>query len=388
MKVALIGNMNNNHFAMLRYFHDLGVEAYLFKFANEFDHFQPQCDTFQFPKWEQFIINTEIIDGDFLQLIKLSKKYLNDVFKGFDYYIGNGMAPIYLLKAGIRLDLFLPYGIGIEYTYRPNKEGLWNLIKEKIVKVFQEHAIKNNVSIVCSSEELTIKKALSLGKRVERLSIPMVYYEKNEDVNWPVSENILNKILESEFKLFSHVSHLDHNGMIYQIKRNDILIEAFSKYVQDYPNHKSLLILLSYGNDTEYSKKIIKEKGVESKVVWLPLMMRKDLISIISKIDMGASEFGGYTWGGTGWEFLSAGKLFFHYINMSNSDIEETLGATLPPFINSNRPEYIAEKIAYYYSNKMELKRKEIELKDWYKSNAGINLADKYLTLLKQLKKN
>ena len=387
MRVALIGNMNNNHFAMMRYFHDLGVEAHLFKFANEFDHFQPECDTFNIEKWKPYIHQTNIIDGDFIQLIKLSKKYLYKTFYGYDFYIGNGMSPVYLYKARIRLDLFLPYGLGIEYTYRPLKNNFWDAIKEKIVQIVQELAIKKNVSIVCSSEEVTIKKSLSLGKRTEKLSIPMVYFEKNESQEWPINETIKNRILDADFKLFSHVSHVDHTGMIYKIKRNDILIDAFSKYILNNPNDNSILILLSYGNDTTYTKKLIYESGLESKVVWLPLMTRKDLMFIISKIDMGASEFGGYTWGGTGWEFLCSGKLFFHYINMKNSEIEETLGATIPPFINSNDADFIAEKIAYYYQNRFELKRSEQILKDWYNCNAGIDLAAKYLNLLQNQQK-
>lgn len=382
MKVALIGNMNNNHFSMMRYFHDLGVEAHLFKFQNEFKHFQPECDTFEIEKWQPFIHQTTIIDGDFKQLIKFKKKFLYDTFNGYDYYIGNGMTPVYLNKAGIRLDIFLPYGIGIEYTYRQNKSGIGDFIKEKIVKFVQEKAIKKNVSIVCTSEEKTIKKSLSLGKRTERLSIPMVYYKESGSVNWPVSDEIRKRIQTADFKLFSHVSHVEHDGKIYQIKRNDILIDGFARYIHNNPEHNSILILLNYGNDTDFTKKLIKEKGIESKVVWLPLMMRKDLMFMISKIDIGASEFGGYTWGGTGWEFLCLGKIFFHFINMNESEIKETLSATIPPFINTNDSDYIAEKLEYYYNNRIELKNNEKIIKEWYKVNAGFELAAKYLKLL------
>jgi hypothetical protein len=111
MKVALIGNMNNNHFAMMRYFHDLGVEAYLFKFANEAAHFQPECDTYEYEKWAKFIIQTDIRGGDFTQYLMLNSTYFYNVFKGFDFYIGNDFSPAYLYKAGIRLYFFVPYGV-------------------------------------------------------------------------------------------------------------------------------------------------------------------------------------------------------------------------------------------------------------------------------------
>ena len=210
----------------------------------------------------------------------------------------------------------------------------------------------------------------------------MVYYKESGSINWPVSDEIKKIIQTAEFKLFSHVSHVEHDGMIYQIKRNDILIDGFARYIHNNPEHNSILILLNYGNDTEFTKKLIKEKGIESKVVWLPLMMRKDLMFMISKIDIGASEFGGYTWGGTGWEFLCLGKTFFHFINMNESEIKETLSATIPPFINTNDSNYIAKKLEYYYNNRIELKNNEKIIIEWYKANAGFELAAKYLKLL------
>ena len=35
MKIALLGNMNNNNFALLRYFRDLGFDAHLLLFKND-----------------------------------------------------------------------------------------------------------------------------------------------------------------------------------------------------------------------------------------------------------------------------------------------------------------------------------------------------------------
>jgi len=385
MRVAFIGNMNNNHFAMMRYFHDLGVEAHLFKFANELDHFQPESDTYFIEKWKFYIHQTDIIDGDIKQLYFLKKKNLYSLFKGYDFYIGNGLSPYYLAKAGIPLHLFLPYSIGIEYTYRIYKKTVLDVFKEFYIKCLQENAIKKNVSIICTTEELTIDKSISLGIRTERLSIPMVYFENIQNQNWPITDEIKNKILNFDFKIFSHVSHIDHENKIYKTKRNDILIISFAKYLKNNPNHNSVLILLEYGNDVEYTKKLIKENGIEFNVIWLPKMTRKDLMFIIDKIDIGASEFGGYTWGGTGWEFLCMGKLFFHYIHFNKSQIENIMSAPLPPFINSNDSEVISEKLSYYYNNKLELKELEKDIKLWFNSFSGKELAKKYIDLLKSI---
>ena len=43
-KIALIGNVNNNLFALMRHLRDLGYDAHLFH-RPENDHFQPKADT-------------------------------------------------------------------------------------------------------------------------------------------------------------------------------------------------------------------------------------------------------------------------------------------------------------------------------------------------------
>ena len=46
MKIALLGNMNNNHFAIARYLRDQGFDAHVLLFDDEYNHFLPSCDTY------------------------------------------------------------------------------------------------------------------------------------------------------------------------------------------------------------------------------------------------------------------------------------------------------------------------------------------------------
>ena len=387
MKVALIGNMNNNHFAMMRYFHRLGVEAYLFKFSNEFDHFQPECDTYEFEKWESYIIQTDIIDGDIKQYLRLKKTYLFNLFKGFDFYVGNGMSSAYLLKAGISLDIFIPYCVGIEYTYRVEKKNVFDYFKEKIVALIQENAIKKNVKIVCAADDTTFKKSNSLGKKTLPYTIPMVYnLEDLSNVNTNVSvDKIVEKIKSYDFTVFSHVSHVSHKSEIYKIKRNDILINSFAEYIKQNPEHNSVLILLEYGSDLKYSKDLIIELAIESYVIWLPLMMRKELLLVLEHVSIGCGELGGYFWGGTGWEFLSMGKLFIWSVGMDKNKLSEMINTPLPNFVNSNDVKEISNFFNYYYHNKVELEKLGIENKIWFNKYGGIELARKYIDLFNNL---
>ena len=59
MKIALIGNMNNNNFSLMRYFHDLGVNADLILMSDDgigdLKHFHPSSDTWNFTKYKDNI---------------------------------------------------------------------------------------------------------------------------------------------------------------------------------------------------------------------------------------------------------------------------------------------------------------------------------------------
>ena len=59
--------MNNNGFAILRYFHDLGYDANLVLFkddqAGTSDHFSIKADTWYFKKWNKHIIKLPIYNS-------------------------------------------------------------------------------------------------------------------------------------------------------------------------------------------------------------------------------------------------------------------------------------------------------------------------------------
>lgn len=382
MKVAFIGNMNNNHFAMMRYFRDLGIDAYLFKFANELDHFLPECDTYEYAKWAPYVIETKIINGDYKQYLKLKSSELYDLYSGYDFYIGNGFSPAYFHKAGLKLDLFLPYSVGIEYTYKNLSKNILDKIKEKLISRSQINGIKNSVRILGTVDAKTYEKAILLGVNTKKIAIPMVYNRSTITNNSEYINEFIAQINNYSFKVFSHVSHFPYDSLAYKIKRNDILINAFAKYIKSNPTHDSLLILFDYGRNVKGSKNMIAELGISKNVLWLPKLERKEIMSIIEHIDLGAGEFGGYFWGGTGWEFLSKGKLFFQYVDMTNEKIEEITQMAVPPFLNTSDSDFIATKIQYFYNQRQELKDISAKILDWFDENAGLSLAKKYFDLI------
>ena len=146
IKIALIGNMNNNNFALMRYFLDLGADVDLLLFADDgrgsLTHFHPNCDTWYIKKYKKHIKYlgapsrfVSIIGNDFPWIIYFWLKYLINFFStkkqltvfyppnntkikkllsNYQIIIGSGIAPGLLEKLNVKLDVFYPYSMGIE----------------------------------------------------------------------------------------------------------------------------------------------------------------------------------------------------------------------------------------------------------------------------------
>ena len=61
MKIALIGNMNNNNFSLMRYLLDLGMKVDLLLMSDdgvgELEHFSPKNDTWFLKKYKKILKN-------------------------------------------------------------------------------------------------------------------------------------------------------------------------------------------------------------------------------------------------------------------------------------------------------------------------------------------
>ena len=64
MKIAVLGNMNNNGFALMRYLRDIGQEADLLLFDDDEDnyssHFSLKADTWHLEKWKKYVKKSQL----------------------------------------------------------------------------------------------------------------------------------------------------------------------------------------------------------------------------------------------------------------------------------------------------------------------------------------
>lgn len=403
LKVALIGNMNNNFFSVMRYFVDLSIDAHLYLFEDEISgsmsHFRPECDTWSINKWKDRIHILPVgrlYPWCFRNPITLkghgSKRSLRQIFRNYDITIGSGMTPSMFHHIGLKLSLFVPYSVGIEY-YR-NSEVInirrgSNLVKKimcHLVTRKQSKGIKETV--LCYNSDLGITKDSfnSLNKEFLNLSIPMVYNGDNpKEVN--LRESLVqskNRIKDSDFSVFSHSRHMWAKKSIkntFDTKNNDWLIRAFAKFIR-HSEVNAVLAIVEYGPDIGETKKLSEELGISEKVIFLPMMDRKEIMYFLSICDIGVGEFCNKSvkmWGGTGWEVLSSGKPLLQSFHYTKEEYLNEFEHEAPPICVVNSEQDVLNHLTNLSENKAERDLIGNKSKEWFNKNNGIGLARKWL---------
>lgn len=387
MKIGLLGNMNNNNFSLMRILRNEGYDAHLFLFNNEF--FFPEEDSQNLSKWNEFIHNLEVSNGK-PDILFLNKEFLRDKLRTFDFLIGNGISPYILKKIDRKLNIFMPYGEGIEHI-NENTDNLSEIIFSKkmlnfpkilwfkICSFLQYRSLDNCDSITTFNlHNFSLNTFKKLGVIPNIMPIFPLYEEKV----YKTDELLINKIRKlpkSSVKIFSHVAHFwknlpYKNYMDGLGKRNNWLIEGVKKYYS-LPYKKDVYVILTeYGPDVSETKKLISKYELEKNFLWIPKLKRSEIYNIIDQCDLGSSEFANMFWGSCGWEFINRGKNFFHQLSVQERYLEKNI--KLPNFINVNKPKDIADYLLKF-DKKKEIKKGR-ENKKWY-----IHFKKEYISNLK-----
>ncbi|MBL7996068.1 hypothetical protein JNM05_11915 [bacterium] len=391
MKVAFVGNMNNNFFSLMRYFRDLGVDAHLLMFSDEAEHFQPEYDTWHVERWRPFIKTLDLKNTERGLIISSAGKIRREL-AGYDRYVGCGTAPAYFQKAGMYLQLFVPYAYGVEF-YGYHKFNLLRPLREamfQITKYYQGRSIRNRTGYLVTCDKTPYNRSIVAKLKVKTAWMPTpIVYNKETPEKKHLSEMLkeaVAKFSRHDLVLFSHVSHkwkkIPREWKNISIKSNDVLIRGFAEFVKTGKASSPLLVLLEYGQDVVYSKELIKQLGIERFVFWLPLLSRKEIMVLLDHVDLGGAELGGLMWGGTGWEFLSKGVPFFQYLNMSKEGFMDMTDAPIPPFLNVKNEFEIRDHLVNFMLDKEKYTNIGSELKSWFDRYNGQALASKFVDLL------
>ncbi len=385
MRIALVGNMNNNLFSLARYLRDIGQDVRLYIFNRNPSHFHPSTDTFS----DDYITFTEYLDWSketfhFQNWIRISEK-----FSKYHIVICDGIAPAFFYKAGINVDFFIPFG-GDLYSlpfYKPQNNlkfwlakikrllthGSFILPKESIA-LAQLNGIRKSkylVSLDTSWEEV-ISKIESRHNWI-KLPIPIVYNRldfKNVDVKQNEHLQIFNKLrAKNELLIFSHSRHYWKNHDNLKVDRvsnkgNDIFIQAFAGYLK-VTKALAHLVLLEYGPDVDFSKELIRKLQIENAVTWLPIQPRKNIMYMISLSDLIANEFvNSWIGGGVIYEALAIGKPLIGF--RDDSRYIQKGFKNLYPMINAKSEQEIVKALNLFSENQKIYQDMGREGKDWY----------------------
>lgn len=405
-KIAIVGNMNNNGFALLRYLRDLGADAWLLPFNTDgvgnLAHFAPENDTWQFDNWCRWIRPMDVPNTSMALLGSggtLWRPYrrnaLNQHLAAYDRFIGSGVAPALFYTLGRRLDVFAPYSIGIElYGNRGFMDQRLatpvRYLTRRIVQHFQAKGIRATRHCLNAEMSLTKDSFEAIGKPFERLAYPMLY--NREVVSAQPSARLaetIARLRSAELSMFCCARLLwvrdpaiKESVWSSQSKNSDWMFRGLAQFLKRRPLARVVLAVVQYGPDTEQSQRLVHELGLANHVLWLPKMPRREIMLLLKAAHIGIGEFyrdPGVIWGGTGWETLAAGRPLMQSFNFTTLGFEAEFGHPPPPILDVSSADDVARHIEQMYVDPAARQRMSQASLDWFNRNNGIGLAGRWL---------
>lgn len=414
MKIAVIGNMNNNGFALMRYFRDLGADAHLLLNANDgrgtLAHFRPENDTWDIAAWCPYIHQTSIPNAPiaalgfpYAQMISamsrsqqpVSVAQIRHAYSGYDRFVTSGIIPAVMHRAGLRPDIFFPYSTGIEFSgskeFVDRIKGLRAVPLRAVAKA-QARGIRSAHAVLNAEMGLTHTKLQELGVQPQALGIPMVYLETGpKALPNPRLRALREEIAAHDMTVLHHARLMWENpgyapqNWEMQNKHNDYAIHGFAQLCMSRPKAKLLLIVLEYGPNIAATKRLVAELGIEKQVRWLPKMPRKEILWLLRHVTASFGEF--YEmhhtlWGGTGWEAMAAGVPVIQNFRFEDDAYERLFGTPPPPLMAVRRREDICHALEKLYDAPDHAKHIGAQLQGWFHAHNGRSMAQRWLSVL------
>jgi glycosyltransferase involved in cell wall biosynthesis len=368
-KVGVVGNMNNNMFALTRHLRDRQIDAQLL-YAPLLGHevYYPQADTFDLADLT-FCHEVPWLNDGFYSA---DPQAIRNDMKGYDVVLATGSEAAALSLAGIPIDIYFAYGDDVvTYSHTPRRVSWGEIAKQEVKLLFKGRHItlrrvragteyQNVRRAICAARHVICDwtndwwdermLALPFAGSVHRMPWPLLYpapYRSGAcaDVHWRSAMDQLRS--EHELIVLYHGRHQWTRPSPRHSKNTQNLIRGFAMFHRDNPDVNACLATIAYGDDVAASKNLIAELGVGDQVIWFPSMYRKDVMHLVDQADLCCGEFN-QSWltGGTILEALSLGKPLIHY-----RDDSLYPGVPLYPLLNAREPAEIAAAISSYVAD-------------------------------------
>lgn len=407
-KIAILGNMNNNGMSLLRYFRDAGYDAYLFPYFNDgkgsLKHFKPDNDIGVDKDFFNFIIETQIcnwphqlmntpfgkiyyycyalVKSILKQDILLSYCTFSNIhatFKAYDFIITSGYGPAILKKANIKNYFFFPYTTGIEGIEASSAPSWYRFIS----RMGFEWARPQQIEALRHSKQNFIIDFLSQKNCIENkiqykfLLIPLVYIpKKSQSERYLKSYDTINMLKGTSLKIFSfsRLIYTYESLKKYKTfsKNNDWIILSLKKCLDTLGFKPSVkIVMIEYGPDVLPFKKMLSILNLEDYFVWLPIISKEDIFSIIQNVDVCLGEFittTKTTFGSAGWEVLGSGKPLVNGFNFLPNEFYRVFKIPEPPVIKISNEHDLEKFFLSAISGKFDFNTLGDSSKEWFDS--------------------
>lgn len=408
-RIAIVGNMNNGGFAIMRYFRDLGADAHLLPYSTDgqgnLAHFAPEADTW-YPERSQPFIHALGVPNASATLLSTSgilwsvseRRRLDTLLAGYDLFVASGIAPALFAALGRRLDIYFPYGMGIEFygdiEFRNRMRSSWvRRLAHGGLRLMQARGIRATRHCLNAEMSLTQDSFNAIGKPFLRLAIPAVYNAEDPPARVPPTiEAAIGQLRAADLSLFSCARllwvrdpHLGEREWRSFTKNSDWMFHGLARFVAQHPGVRVLLAVVEYGPDVEASKQLVASLRLQDHVLWLPKMPRREIMLLLTAVDIGIGEFyqdHGVIWGGTGWEILASGRPFVQSFNFTPQGFAAEFGHPPPPVLDVKGPDDLARHLADGYRDPERRRQVGREGLAWFNAHNGVGLARRWLDLL------
>ncbi len=365
MKIACIGNMNNNMFCLTRYLRAQGLDCDLLLLWYEQDHFHPSCDSLD-DGWKTYTHRLTKWGSKFLTGT-LAETYAEDLAP-YDKIIGSNLAPAFVYKAGRTLDIFCPHGS--DYTEVPYiKDSSGNLTD---LAKYQRKGI--SAAKHCFAARTNQKRYRLLTRFIDEskiISLPITQFYLNEYKESKLESAVrsstdcatLKKIkANADFLIFHHSRQCWTGKIPLDAKDNQIFFQGVAQLYHE-QGIKPAVAAFEYGPDVDASKALVEKLEIDHLVHWFPILPRKKLMPMLWLSDLVGVQFAdSWLTGSVLFESMALSKpILTRRDDEQYSDSEEWL----PPILNASTPEGVSQQLSLFADNRETYKKYGVIGKQW-----------------------
>jgi len=384
MSIAFIGNLNNNHHAIVKYLRSCGVDAYLLLTDEPLNHFHPSNDSFDFT-YREFV--RQLSWGSSTAFLRTPRSVVEADLAPYDVIAGCGWAPAYSVKIGRALDIFLPVGGDLNrYTKHklthPSIFASYNAAVSAQQKGIRAASV---VHMAPTQEDGHYERKLRELRAPNALRwtepLPMLFQPDYEPDN--LARMYSRTHWWAEFEKVRQANdlvvcyHGRHQWLRPEddptCKGVDRLLEGIARFRDRNPAVRVALVTVEYGRDLTASRELISRLGINELVHWFPLMSRKDLMVGLSYCDIVCGEFQyNYITFGTLVEAMVARKPILAW--RDDADFEDEY-PWLYPILNAKTSDDIAARLEDYQKNTSHWRHAGSEGTRWYEEQVDLALS-------------